>query len=174
MPSPRRRTAGKTGLGGAATREDRASDAGDATLLRRCSRNVLEAQDSLAWTGAWFLCPPGVTKRDETSKLLPAGESLVVSSLVGINEKRGKGGGRARPDWWRNEGKVCVHSKTMVPCRVEPLRDAANKRIPGCQKKKTPQLSKDSRSRPISCSRGRRGGISGSRWVNMLLVLTKM
>lgn len=35
MPSPRRRRAGKTWLGGAATREDRAAfDAGDATLLR--------------------------------------------------------------------------------------------------------------------------------------------
>lgn len=31
MPSPRRRRAGKAGLAGAATREDRAFDAGDAT-----------------------------------------------------------------------------------------------------------------------------------------------
>lgn len=51
--------------------------------------------------------PPRVTKRDETSELLLAGKSLVASSLVGINEKRGKGGGRARPDWRRNEGIVC-------------------------------------------------------------------
>lgn len=60
----------------------------------------------------WFdrgLIPlrPRVTKRDETSELLLAGKSLVASSLVGINEKRGKGGGRARPDWRRNEGIVC-------------------------------------------------------------------
>ena len=39
---------------------------------------------------------PRVTERDETSELLLAGKSLVASSLVGINEKRGKGGGRAR------------------------------------------------------------------------------
>lgn len=34
MRSLRRRRAGKTGLAGAATREDRAFDAGDATMLR--------------------------------------------------------------------------------------------------------------------------------------------
>lgn len=50
---------------------------------------------------------PRVTERDETSELLLAGKSLVASSLVGINEKRGKGGGRARPDWRKNEGIVC-------------------------------------------------------------------
>lgn len=37
-----------------------------------CSRNVLEARDSLASTGALFLCPPGVTKRDETCEMLLA------------------------------------------------------------------------------------------------------
>lgn len=98
-----------------------------------CSRNVLEAQGSLASTGAWFLCPPGVTRRDETSEVLPACESLVVSCPVGINEKGarvegapGRSGGGARAK--------CVYTvRQWFPVALEPLRDAANKRIPVCQ-----------------------------------------
>lgn len=106
MRSPRRRRAGKTGLAGAATREDRAFDAGDATLLRLLEERFgSPGQPCYDW--GLVPLPSRVFKRDETSELLPAGKSLVASSLVGINEKRGKGGGRARPDWRRNEGIVC-------------------------------------------------------------------
>lgn len=132
-----------------------------------CLRIVLEARDSLASTGALFLCAPGATKRDETSEVSQQAESLVVFCLIGINEKRGQGGGHARPKCWSgNEGKACVHSKTNVPCRPEVLRDAANKMDPRVPKS---QLARDSRSRPVSRGRGRRCGISEPRRVNMSL-----
>lgn len=101
---------------------------------RRCyhaaaARGWFGSPGQPCWTGGWFVCLPGIMTRGETPKLHPAGESLVGSCLVGINEKGARVEG-ARADWWRIEGKsVC---KTKCPCRTEPRRDAA-RRIPNSQ-----------------------------------------
>lgn len=135
-----------------------------------CSRNVLEAQGSLASTGAWFLCPPGVTKRDETSELLLAGESLVASCLVGINEKGARVEGAPDRSGAGTRAKCLYTVRRWFPVSLsrfetQLIRGTQGVKISNCQ-----EICRD----PSRASEGGDATYLGLARVNMFLVITNM